>query len=150
MARATASRNSPGKKTPAKKIATAKPVKRLGADKSEKPLVEARKSARNTTKSKDATDTNGEDPKALVIAEAAKKADEKAATENHDSGDEHPTNESSAEDPKPGPSSAQEGLPPNGQADESGAAEVHNSINIVVVYLCIIFYSLHNFFALPG
>ena len=139
MAKATASKNSPGKKTPAKKGPPAKPVKRLGADKPEKPVVEARKSARNATKNEDIPDTNAKDPKAQVIADAAKKVkvtkakklDKTAAktpvAEKNDILDDSNADESIAEDPKPDPVAAQEELPSNGQADESGAkiAKVH-------------------------
>ena len=134
MAKATASKNSPGKKTPAKKGTPAKPVKRLGADKPEKPVVEARKSARNaTTKNEDVTDTNAKDSKAQVIADAAKKVkvtkakklDKTAAktpvAEKNDILDDSNADESIAEDPKPDPVAAQEELPSNGQPDESGA-----------------------------
>ena len=140
MAKATASKNSPGKKTPAKKGTPAKPVKRLGADKPEiAVVVEARKSARNATKNEDIPDTNAKDPKAQVIADAAKKVkvtkakklDKTAAkspvAEKNDILDDSNADESIAEDPKPDPVSAQEELPSNGQADESGAkiAKVH-------------------------
>jgi hypothetical protein len=133
MAKAAAvSKNSPSKKTPAKKGTPAKPVKRLGADKSEKPLVEARKSAKNATKKEDVTNTSPEDLKDQVIAKAAKKVkvtharkvgkktQETPVKEKNESLDDSNADESAAaEDSKPDPVSAQESVS-NGQ-DASGA-----------------------------